>query len=306
MTGQEYIGFQRNGKVVEHNVVREPRNLGDKCTSRFCLKAVDRFCNEFDESQRKEFFFKFQNSSWEVKKIYVLSLVITIEPKRHTTGCKIYSRRSNTFKYQLRYKDSAPKCVCKKMFLGTLGLKEFMVRNWVQQSEHGLLTNHSIIALNDNTIESKKQSPQIIAKRTLFANRVEDLKKWFISLAKMPSHYCRKRIKRLYLEGPFNSLNDVFEIYKQHCAENQTYLPFSKCCFSNFMKENNFSIFIPKNDQCYVCCAQISEQNSLIERILKSKDIFLPYNYVKTTMEARMYPNKLEAILLTHDYFFGF
>lgn len=190
-----------------------------------------------------------------MKKIYVLSLVITIEPKRHTTGCKIYSRRSNTFKYQLRYKDSAPKCVCKKMFLGTLGLKEFMVRNWVQQSEHGLLTNHSIIALNDNTIESKKQSPQIIAKRTLFANRVEDLKKWFISLAKMPSHYCRKRIKRLYLEGPFNSLNDVFEIYKQHCAENQTYLPFSKCCFSNFMKENNFSIFIPKNDQCYVCCA---------------------------------------------------
>jgi len=107
------------------------------------------------------------------------------------------------------------------MFLGTLGLKEFMVRNWVQQSEHGLLTNHSIIALNNNTIESKKQSPQSIAKRTLFANRVEDLKSWFNSLAKMPSHYCCKKNKRLYLEGPFNSLNEVFEIYKQHCAENK-------------------------------------------------------------------------------------
>lgn len=37
----------------------------------------------------------------------------------------------------------------------------------------------------------------------------------------MPSHYYRKRTKRLYLEGPFNSLNEVFEIYKQHCAENK-------------------------------------------------------------------------------------
>lgn len=61
------------------------------------------------------------------------------------------------------------------------------------------------------------------------------------SLAKMPLHYCRKRTKRLYLEVPFNSLNQVFEIYKQHCAENKTYyFLFSKCYFSNYMKENNF------------------------------------------------------------------
>lgn len=57
------------------------------------------------------------------KKIYVMSLVTKIEPKRSTSGCKTESKRSNTFKYQLKYKDSAPKYVCKKMFLGTLGLK---------------------------------------------------------------------------------------------------------------------------------------------------------------------------------------
>jgi len=51
-----------------------------------------------------------------------------------------------------------------------------MVRNWVSRSEHGLLTNHSNIALNNNTIEAKKQSPQSIAKRKLFANRFDDLK----------------------------------------------------------------------------------------------------------------------------------
>lgn len=28
MTGQEYVGFQRKGNVVEHNVIRKPRSLG--------------------------------------------------------------------------------------------------------------------------------------------------------------------------------------------------------------------------------------------------------------------------------------
>lgn len=46
--------------------------------------------------------------------------------------------------------------------------------------------------------------------------------------------------------------------------------------------------------------------HSLIERKLKNINICLPYDYVKTTMEARIHPNKLEAILLTHDYFLNF
>jgi len=28
MTGQEYVGFQRKGNVVEHNVIRKSRSLG--------------------------------------------------------------------------------------------------------------------------------------------------------------------------------------------------------------------------------------------------------------------------------------
>lgn len=64
MFGLEYVGYQRKGKLVEHNVAREPRSLDPPCTSRFCLKAVYRFCNQFEESQRKEIFLKF----WEEKK----------------------------------------------------------------------------------------------------------------------------------------------------------------------------------------------------------------------------------------------
>jgi len=37
-----------------------------------------------------------------------------------------------------RYKDSLPIQVCKKMYLNTLCLKEWMVLNWVKKSEHGI------------------------------------------------------------------------------------------------------------------------------------------------------------------------
>lgn len=90
----------------------------------------------------------------------------------------------------------------------------------------------------------------------------------------MPSHYCRKRTKRLYLEGPFNNLNEVYNIYKQHCAENKI-LAFSKFYFTNYMKDNIFSIFIIKIDQCDICCGyetgQISEDDYAEHMALKNR-----------------------------------
>lgn len=118
-----------------------------------------------------------------------------------------------------------------------------MVQNWVNQSERGLPTNS--ITMNDNSIEAKKQSPQSIARRQYLSNRLVDPTDWFNSLAKMPSHYCRKRISRLYLEGPFNNLNEIFNLYKQHCAENNI-LAFSKCFFYKLHERTQFFNFHPK------------------------------------------------------------
>lgn len=44
---------------------------------------------------------------------------------------------------------------------------------------------------------------------------------------------------------------------------------------------------------------------SLIERSCKEKDIFLPTDYVRYTLNAKKYPNPLNAQLLTHTTFFN-
>lgn len=53
----------------------------------------------------------------------------------------VRSRRSNSYIYNLKYKDLSALHVCKKMFLGTLGINEFMLHNWVNESNHGIPNN---------------------------------------------------------------------------------------------------------------------------------------------------------------------
>jgi len=149
------------------------------------------------------------------------------------------------------------------MFLGTLGIKECMLHNWIKGSTHGLPKTVTMSSYNNNSDEIVKISPQGKARRASFDVRLQHIKIWFNTLQKMPSHYCRKRTNRLYLEGPFNSIQEVFNCYKQKYIEDQL-LPFSMCFFSQYMKENKLSIFIPKNDQCDLCTSynnfQVSEE----------------------------------------------
>lgn len=82
--------------------------------------------------------------------------------------------------------------------------------------------------------------------------RIDHLENWFSSLAKMPSHYCRKKTNRLYLEGPFMHKSEVFELYKSKCTEDSI-IPLSICYFYSFMKQKKFSIFMPRKDKCDYC-----------------------------------------------------
>lgn len=90
----------------------------------------------------------------------------------------------------------------------------------------------------------------------------------------MPSHYCRGRTNRLYLEGPLNSLKEVFICYSNKCSEDQI-LSFSKCYFTQHMKENKFSIYQPRKDQCDKCSAyeqlQVSKEEMAMHIAFKNR-----------------------------------
>lgn len=54
--------------------------------------------------------------------------------KRKTNQLVDESRRSHTFEYYLKSSETEKLSVCKKMFLGTLGIKDNMVQNWIKNT----------------------------------------------------------------------------------------------------------------------------------------------------------------------------
>uniref|UniRef100_A0A6P7G7E3 Uncharacterized protein LOC114334573 n=1 Tax=Diabrotica virgifera virgifera TaxID=50390 RepID=A0A6P7G7E3_DIAVI len=131
MMGEEYVGYTRSKDgTVKHDTKRNKRMLGPKCDSVFCKKAANRFCLRLSEEIRQTIFEKFWSMSWEQKRLYVLHMTTYTEKKR--TYTKNPSRRKGTFQYYLQIEDGKHQ-VCKQTFLGTLGIKERMVRHWVNE-----------------------------------------------------------------------------------------------------------------------------------------------------------------------------
>lgn len=248
MKGEEYIGFHKNGKHIEQNVPRPSRKLGSPCTSKFCEKAKNRFCNKFDINQRLDIFNRFWAASWSEKKTYACNTVFMVPIKRKTNQLAADSRRTYTFQYNLKYNESDVVPVCKNMYLGTLGLKENMLQNWVKNSTNGFPKICSKInEANTTNIESQPVHRSSLNTRNIF---IDD---WFNSLAKMPSHYCRKNTERLYIEGPFKDIQDIYNVYKKK-SNDSGLVCFSKTFFRNYMKERKLSIYSPHKDQCDLCC----------------------------------------------------
>ena len=83
--------------------------------------------------------------TWKEKQIYVLSFMEKLIPKQKTTD-KITSRRNGTYLYYLKVGNDKL-CVCRSMFLNTLGLKESTLRYWQE--------NKSPVGINLSFINAK-------------------------------------------------------------------------------------------------------------------------------------------------------
>lgn len=247
LTGKEYKGYQRNknGKITQ-GISRPARKLAEACKSVSCEKSKQRFCKLFYEETRLLIFNKFWNNmgSWEEKKGYVLGNVEYVEKKRQSTQGP--SRRKGTYLYYLRAKENERKRVCKKMFLGTLGLKEDMVHDWLANTEHGLKIRSA----------EEVQSLKTRSDRTLKIEKRNYLRQWFEILPKISSHYCRKDTNKLYLEQLFQSKVDLYRVYQDYCKSNgkSDYIV-SNPIFDELFQEMNLSLYKPKKDRCDICCA---------------------------------------------------
>jgi len=132
MHGEKYIGYHRQGKTVFQDINRENRNIKPRCNSTVCQKSKK--CYILSEEDRSNLFECFWNTTWEEKKSYIINLVEQGDTKRKSKGEDADSRRSVSYKYHLRDENNKKRQVCKKMFLVTLDLSDWMVHNWLKLS----------------------------------------------------------------------------------------------------------------------------------------------------------------------------
>lgn len=239
MEGKQYLGFRRpkNQKLTYQDIERHPRIMGAACTSKTCKKSQKRMCNNITELDRKKIFHSFWTNltSWGQKKVYVANLVIKRETQRRTSEAE-NSRRSSSLFYHLNIGENRIP-VCKNMFLKTLGLKEWTVKNWVDKSAYGI----SVPSQTSTRLPRSKNK-----------ENVKFLSTFLESLPKLPSHYCRKETKKMYLEQTFTSFADLYKIYQEHC-KNSGQVALSRNTLMKYVNKMNIGIFSPRKDQCDLC-----------------------------------------------------
>lgn len=261
--GKEYKGYKKEGGKFAPVVDRKQRDMLPKCNSKMCIKAKNRHCPEFSEKSRKAIFDKFWSLTWDMKKTYVSALVDVKNTKRPTTNNN--SKRTLTFEYHLK-KGKQLLQVCKKTFLNTLGLREFMVCNWCLKAESGM---H--VARDDIEVPLRKRiSNKITASLKLMTEFLN-------SIPKLESHYCRSNTSKLYVEPIYQNKMDLYRVYKIYCQERNVE-PVVPSRFKQEIKALNIAIHSPKKDQCDVCVGHQSgnvdegEYQTHIQRKTEARD----------------------------------
>lgn len=201
--------------------------------------------------------------TWGEKKIYVRGL-IKVDDVQRRRGREEKSRRNYSMRYFLKAGIKLTR-VCKKMFVGTLGLQDRTVVNWVKEDFEDM-------ASDKNKPPNRKKE----ARRNIFKSKVSAVQEFLINLPKMESHYCRASSERLYLLEPvWRSKSHVYKFYKNVYCKEKSVDPVSDAKFYNKMQEMKLSLYRPKKDECDVCVAyrakNISEEVYQHHQVLKEE-----------------------------------
>lgn len=153
--------------------------------------------------------------------------------------------------------------VCKQFFKSTLGLHDSMIRSWVTNNCDGMIPAKV-------KINARRKVDRPLSTKLLISEEKKDLlTKFFSDLPKMPSHYCRKRTDKQYLEPNFQSLAQLHRYYQIFCNEwncnrnesnddtskrnERNYTSLSYGFFCERFKDLKLSLYQPKKDCCDTC-----------------------------------------------------
>ncbi|CAG4967871.1 unnamed protein product [Parnassius apollo] len=226
-----YLGKKKRGNkwgFIEPKPVREMKS---RCKCKLSLKGDTKMhCDKIPEEERQTMFEKFWKMSWKEKKVFVK--MSSISKKKERERCAgTSSRWKNSVELYLTDSTGIRFRVCKTMFLNSLGVGEWVIKKWIINE--------------DDPKDAPKNNTKVEAKN--------QLRKFFDSMPKLESHYCRKDSSKLYPEPVWTSTSQLYETYRKDFCVRENLEPLSITTFFNMFEALNLSLFSPKKDLCDIC-----------------------------------------------------
>lgn len=234
--GKEYV--TRKGKTIEAKSMKE-----NPCLPGICKRG----CFEITEVRRRAIFDFYwsldvrRRSDWLIR----CAKVGSVRRKRK----KDSEKRNATVDYYINDGEDHKK-VCQKFILSTLDI--------TQRHLNYVLTN-----VNEGM--SLKDSRTRIASNKYSESAKENVRKFIESLPACPSHYNRKKSKRMYLSQDLRNLSNLFRIYETNCKKNDEEIVSEAIFRKIFNEEYDLGFHTPKKDKCVMCTKAENSANEMSE-----------------------------------------
>ncbi|CAH1962332.1 unnamed protein product [Acanthoscelides obtectus] len=215
---------------VTKKIVKE-KALKGICNIEMCKKRK-RMCYLFSSPLRTMIFSQFYSlGDLQQQREYIARFVLSENPKHRTTNSND-PRRTQTHYFFLPL-EGIRQLVCKKMFLGTLGISEKVCRTAIKKLNR---TTSVLEKENRGGRRELQSSRDILIRKSI----IEHINRF----PRVESHYYRKSSTKQYLHEDL-SLSTMYHMYK--LKDQQTKGSFSLYRFMNL------SFHKPKKDQCGLC-----------------------------------------------------
>ena len=211
------------------------RKLGPRCG---CKEIATR-CSEISDKQREAILEEYYDiADLNKQRQFLADSIDTVDVKSRKVLSHV-SRRNSTRKYFLKSESGDKICVCKEMFLKTLGIAERQVRTAIEKrsisgivevdkrGKNGRMTKDNEKIKMEQCIEHVKLFPAV------------------------ESHYCRASTSNVYVSSEL-SYRKMFDMYREYCVANSQ----TPASFSTYVKavvSQKIKFHAPKKDMCELC-----------------------------------------------------
>ncbi|ESP01684.1 hypothetical protein LOTGIDRAFT_176440 [Lottia gigantea] len=206
------------------------RQLGPVCGQSCRLQC----CTKISQIDRMNIFKSFWGmNNHQRRRDFVVSHAKRFGKKRNIN--KAESRRKHSIYYYLPVNEVDTR-VCKKMFLNTLDISDFMVKYNLDRCSAGII---------------QPPQPKEPANKTPLEMK-EEVINHIKSFPKIDSHYCRSTTKREYLDSSLN-IKIMYRLYLQRCQDNELKFVTESMYRYIFNTEFNLGFHVPSKDLCDTC-----------------------------------------------------